>query len=196
MAHNLAVTNGQAAMAYFGEAPWHRLGTRLDNPATAADAIEAAGLDYQVSLVSLVTEQQAAVPQRKGVVRDDSGQVLGTVGNSYVPIQNSEAFQFLDSVVADGGLCYHTAGALGRGERIWMLAELPGHIRVKNTEDVTEKFLLLHNSHDGSSSLRVHFTPIRVVCQNTLTIAEWNGRGKGVSIRHRGNLDSRIQEAQ
>ena len=196
MAHNLASTSGRTAMAYFGEAPWHKLGAKLDNPATASEAIEAAGLNYQVELVSLFTEHQAAVPQRKGVIRMDTGQVLGTVGKSYVPVQNSEAFQFLDAVVADNGLRYHTAGALGQGEKIWMLAKLPGHIQVKGTEDITDKFLLLHNSHDGSSCLRVHFTPIRVVCQNTLAVAERNGRGQGISIRHRGNLEAKIREAQ
>ena len=204
MAHNLATTNGKTAMAYFGEAPWHKLGTKLDNPATAAEAIEAAGLNYQVELVPLFTQAGIPVPRRQGVIRSDNQQILGTVGQGYTPIQNSEAFQFLDFVVADNcspagasnGLRYHTAGALGQGETIWMLAKLPGHIRVRNTEDITEKFLLLHNSHDGSSCLRVHFTPIRVVCQNTLSIAERNGRGQGIFIRHRGNLELKIHEAQ
>jgi phage/plasmid-like protein (TIGR03299 family) len=196
MAHNLAQTNGKTAMAYFGEAPWHKLGTKLDNPATASEAITAAGLDYNVELVPLFTEDGTPVPRRKGVIRSDSRQVLGSVGTSYVPVQNEEAFQFLDAVVADGGLRYHTAGALGKGERVWMLAKLPGHLRVKNTEDITDKFLLLHNSHDGSSPLRVHFTPIRVVCQNTLSIAERNGRGQGISIMHKGDLETKIHEAQ
>ena len=197
MAHNLAQTkDGKAAMFYFGEAPWHKLGTKLENPATAAEAIEAAGLNYNVELVPLFTQAGIPVPRRQGVIRSDTNQILGTVGQGYTPIQNSEAFQFLDSVVADGGLRYHTAGALGKGERIWMLAKLPGHIRVKNTEDITDKFLLLHNSHDGSSCLRVHFTPIRVVCQNTLAIAERNGRGQGIRIMHKGNLESKVHEAQ
>ena len=196
MAHNLATTNGRTAMAYFGEAPWHKLGTKLENPATAAEAIEAAGLNYQVELVPLFTQAGNQVPRRQGVVRSDTSQILGTVGKGYTPIQNAEAFQFLDSVVADGGLRYHTAGALGQGEKIWMLAKLPGSIRVNGTEDITDKFLLLHNSHDGSSCLRVHFTPVRVVCQNTLVIAERNGRGQGISIMHKGNLDQKIREAQ
>ena len=115
MAHNLATTNGTTAIAYYGESPWHGLGTRLENPATAAEAITAAGLDYEVRLASLVTGNGVPVPQRKAVVRSDSQQVLGVVGNSYVPIQNRECFGFLDAVVADGGLRYHTAGALGPG---------------------------------------------------------------------------------
>ena len=196
MAHNLATTNGRTAMAYFGEAPWHKLGTKLENPATAAEAIEAAGLNYRVELVPLFTQAGNQIPRRQGVVRSDTNQILGTVGKGYTPIQNAEAFQFLDSVVADGGLRYHTAGALGQGEKIWMLAKLPGSIRVNGTEDITDKFLLLHNSHDGSSCLRVHFTPIRVVCQNTLAIAERNGRGQGISIMHKGNLEAKVREAQ
>src|SRR5262249_32939093 len=125
MAHNLATTNGKTAMMYTGEVPWHNLGTKLDQPATAREAIEAARLNYRVDLKPLNTDDGTIVPQRKAVVRTDTGKVLGVVGNSYVPVQNYQAFGFLDAVVAEGGLRYHTAGALGNGERIWMLAKLP-----------------------------------------------------------------------
>ncbi len=153
MVHNLAETNGRTAMMYTGESPWHRLGTKLDNPATAEEAIIAAGLDYDVMLADLQTTGGLAVPHRKAVIRSDNYSVLGVVGNNYLPIQNKECFTFLDSVVADGALRYHTAGALGKGERIWLLAKLPDQIRIKNSEDVTDKYLLLSNSHDGTSSL-------------------------------------------
>ncbi len=197
MPHELATTNGRTAMMYFGETPWHRLGTPLKEPATAAEAIQEAGLDYQVELQPLLTDHWLDVSQRKAVVRTDSNEVLGVVGNSYQPIQNYQCFGFLDAVVADGRLRYHTAGALGKGERIWMLAKLPGEIRINNSEDVTEKYLLLHNSHDGTSSLRVFFTPIRVVCANTLAMAERRSRGTdGVSIAHKGNLEAKLGEAQ
>jgi phage/plasmid-like protein (TIGR03299 family) len=196
MPHELAETNGKKAMAFFGETPWHGLGTRLDNPATAEEAIAPAGLNYDVALTPITTIDGQPIPDRRAVVRSDSSSVLGVVGKSYQPVQNRQCFGFLDAVVADGRLRYHTAGALGQGERVWMLAKLPDEIRVKNSEDVTEQFLLLSNSHDGSSSLRVFFTPIRVVCANTLGTAERRSRGSGVSIVHKGDLAAKVREAQ
>jgi phage/plasmid-like protein (TIGR03299 family) len=77
-----------------------------------------------------------------------------------------------------------------------MLAKLPGHIQVKNSADIVDKFLLLSNAHDGSAALRVYFTPIRVVCQNTLSLAERRSHGQGVSILHKGDLEAKIKEAQ
>ncbi len=196
MPADLATTNGKPAMAFFGETPWHGLGTELENPATAAEAIEVAGLNYRAELVPMLTEDGIVIPNRNAVVRDDTREVLGVVGNSYIPIQNGGCFSFLDAVVAEGSVRYHTAGALGKGERIWLLAKLPGHIQVKSTEDVTEKFLLLHNSHNGSSALRVFFTPIRVVCANTLAIAQRKGRGQGIAIQHKGDLAAKVRQAQ
>jgi phage/plasmid-like protein (TIGR03299 family) len=183
-------------MMFTGDPPWHRLGTRLDEPATAREAIEAAGLEYEVELKPLQTTDGTPVPLRKAVQRCDNGHVLGVVGNSYVPVQNRQAFGFLDAVVADGGLRYHTAGALGLGERIWLLAKLPGYIRVRNTEDVVDKFLLLSNTHDGSTALRLFFTPVRVVCQNTLNLAEQRSIREGIAIMHKGHLHTKIQDAQ
>ncbi len=196
MSHDLATTNGQAAMMYAGQTPWHGLGTKLDEPATAAEAIQAAGLNYQVDLRPIETDDDIPIPQRKAVLRTDSNEILGVVGNSYQPVQNHQCFGFLDSVVQDGKLRYHTAGALGRGEKVWMLAKLPRELRVRNSDDVTEQFLLLSNSHDGSSALRVFFTPIRVVCANTLGMAERKSRGQGVAIVHKGNLTEKVAEAQ
>jgi phage/plasmid-like protein (TIGR03299 family) len=196
MVHNLAESNGRTAMMYAGQVPWHRLGTKLENPATAEEAIVAAGLGYDVTLADLQTTENIYVPFRKAVIRTDNSAVLGVVGKGYQPIQNKECFGFLDSVVADGGLRYHTAGALGKGERIWLLAKLPDQIRIKESEDVTDKYLLLSNSHDGTSSLRVFFTPIRVVCQNTLNLADRRGTGQGISIMHKGDLATKVEEAR
>jgi hypothetical protein len=88
MAHNLATTNGRTAMMFCGEEPWHKLGTKLENPATAAEAIEAAGLNYQVELVPLFTKDGNQVPKLQGVIRADNHQVLGTVGQGYTLIMS------------------------------------------------------------------------------------------------------------
>lgn len=196
MPHDLAQTNGRTAMMYAGEAPWHRLGTHLDEPATAEEAIQAAGLNYDVELSSLQTVNGLPVPRKVAVVRSDTQRVLGVVGNTYRPVQNRDCFSFLDAVVAEGEVLYHTAGALGRGERVWMLAKLPAQIRVLNSDDITDQYLLLTNSHDGSSSLRVFFTPIRVVCANTLAVAQRQGQGQGISVIHKGDLSSKVRQAQ
>lgn len=196
MAHNLATANGKTSFAYYGEAPWHGLGQKLDTPATAQEAITAADLDFEVQLTPIATYDGLTVEGRRAVVRYDKQEVLGVDSDRYVPVQNRQAFGFLDAVVAEGGLRYHTAGALGRGEKIFLLAKLPESIRVKNSDDLVDKYLLLSNAHDGSAALRVFFTPIRVVCQNTLNLAERRGQGQGVSILHKGNLEAKIREAQ
>lgn len=197
MAHELATTaDGRTAMMYCGEAPWHGLGQKLDAPATAEEAIAAAGLDYDVTLTPMTTEGGVPVPGRRAVVRADTRTVLGVVSDRFVPVQNRQAFGFLDAVVAEGGVRYHTAGALGRGERVWLLARLPEQIRVRGGDDLVDQYLLLSNAHDGSAALRVLFTPVRVVCANTLSLAHRQGAGEGVSIMHKGDLQAKIRQAQ
>jgi phage/plasmid-like protein (TIGR03299 family) len=194
MGHNLNETDGQFAMMYVGEVPWHKLGTKLDHPATAEEAIEAASLNFTVEKLPLKTEAlDLPVQSHFATVRTDTNQVLGVVGSRYVPIQNEQAFTTFDALVGEGEAIYHTAGALGKGERIWLLAKLPDYIRVKGN-DLVEKFLLLTNSHDGSSVVRVKLTPVRVVCENTLSLA-LSGVEQEVRIRHTAHASERMKEA-
>ena len=168
--------------------PWHKLGNELVNPATAREAIESAGLNFTVvkkPMKEFVGPDHAAdVSDRWVTVRTDTRDVLGIVGDSYEPIQNIEAFTFFDNLVGSDEAIYETAGTLGRGERIWILAKLPGFINVQG-KDIVNKYLLLSNCHDGSSLVRAKLTPIRVVCNNTLTGA-LNG-AEEINIRHTGN---------
>ena len=181
-------------MIYVGEVPWHRLGTKLDKPATAAEAIEAAGLGFTVEKAALKTVVgDLRVERHFATVRTDTFDVLGVVGSRYEPIQNKDAFTTFDALVGEGEAIYHTAGVLGKGERIWLLAKLPDYIRV-NGNDVVEKFLLLTNSHDGSGPVRVKLTPIRVVCENTLIIA-LGGAEQEVHIRHTAGAEAKLKEA-
>jgi phage/plasmid-like protein (TIGR03299 family) len=196
MSHKLYISGTKASMFYVGEVPWHKLGIQLEQPATAAEAIEAAGLDFRVHLKpvkTVVNRKQTIIPGTSATVRSDTGAVLGVVGSRYEPIQNKEAFAFFDSLVGSDEAMYHTAGVLGKGERIWILAKLPSYIRV-GRNDIIDKYLLLTNSHDGSSLVRAKLTPIRVVCSNTLSVA-LSGSEHEVRIRHTANAVHRLEEA-
>jgi phage/plasmid-like protein (TIGR03299 family) len=201
MAHRLEIRNGEASMFYVGEPPWHKLGTPLSKPATAAEAIRLAKLDWRVHKVPLYASDGVvnhSLDRMYGVVRSDMWgkpdcPVLGIVGEAYTPLQNSEAFSFFDPIVGKDAAIYHTAGVLRDGERIWIMAKLPSDIIVKG-DDVAEKYLLLSNSHDGQSSVQVKFTPIRVVCQNTLTMALSEGRT--IRVAHTKDMADRLERAR
>jgi phage/plasmid-like protein (TIGR03299 family) len=198
MAHNLNIEDGRIAMAYFKAdgAPWHKLGTAVEGAMTWAQALEAAHLDWSVGREPLVTAADAiAVPNRVALVRADTRAVLGTASSRYVPIQNREAFGLLDALAAGGEVKYHTVGALGRGETIWLLAKLPGTIAVADVDPV-DRFLLLTNDHSGKRALRVLWTPIRVVCQNTLNAATAGRQREGASIRHCGDVPGQMDTAR
>lgn len=174
-----------------GPSPRHNLGIELNHPKTARDAIEMAGLDYTV--VKKPLELKTGLKQDAyATVRTDTDEVLGFVNESYEPIQNIDAFTFFDALVAEDEAIYETAGVLGKGERIWIRARLPGYIKVHGN-DIVNKYLLLTNSHDGSSHVRVKLTPIRVVCNNTLTAA-LQGEGE-VQISHTRNAVWDLEQA-
>jgi len=200
MSHNLEQREGQASMFFTGDVPWHHLGRCLDKPATAAEAMEAANLDYTVvkkPLIAVIHKKHFAdVPNVFATVRTDTNVVLGVVGSRYEPVQNRDAFSFFDPLVGSdrSEAIYHTAGVLGRGEKIWLLAKLPDYIKVGKKGDPIEKFVLLYNSHDGSSVVRCKLTPIRVVCNNTLTAA-LSGAEQEVRIRHTPSATEKLQEA-
>jgi phage/plasmid-like protein (TIGR03299 family) len=165
--------------------PWHDLGIELNDPQTAREAIEMAGLDYTV--VKKQLELKTGLKQDTfATVRTDTDEVLGFVNSSYEPIQN------IDALVAKDEAIYETAGVFGKGERIWILAKLPGYINVHGN-DIVNKYLLLTNSHSLSSHVRVKLTPIRVVCNNTLTSA-LQGAGE-VQISHTPDAVRDLEQA-
>jgi phage/plasmid-like protein (TIGR03299 family) len=199
MSHNLNETKDGAAMMYVGETPWHGLGKKLEAAATSAEAIKAAKLDWTVKkspAMVATAKGSKVIPGKFAVLREDSQMPLGVVGERYTPLQNAEAFSFFDAVVGLKEAIYHTAGALGEGEKVWLLAKLPGEVKVVG-HDISEKFLLLTNSHDGSGSVKVLFTPIRVVCQNTLNIAlSAKEDSFSFSMRHTPGMGLKVEQAQ
>ena len=118
--------------------------------------------------------------------------MLGIVGERYRIVQNEEAFQFVDQLLGSE-LHFETAGSLHGGRRVWVLATLPEHVQVGG--DAVRPYVLLMNSHDGSTAVIAATTPVRVVCQNTLN---W-GLERALqrfSIRHTEQISRRVHEAR
>ena len=189
------------SMAYYGDPPWHGLGVGVPARATAKEMICAAGLDWQVRMTQIpnVGARAKMKPQRCHLTRmprntSESEVPLGVVSTRYRPLQNCEAFDFFDPIIGDEKAVFETAGSLGNGERVWVLARAPGEIRVAGN-DCCSKYLLLSNCHDGRGAVSVKFTPIRVVCQNTLLFALNSGE-KAHRVRHSRNMQQRLRDVQ
>ncbi|UOE47895.1 DUF945 domain-containing protein [Mucilaginibacter sp. SMC90] len=201
MSHNINFNNNSYSFFSVKERAWHGLGKIVDQYPTSAEAIRYAGLDYTVEKWPMyaydpnaVTMDEPRVPNQLATIRTDTRQVLGVVGKEYEIVQNVDAFRFFDEIVGGGdGILYETAGALGNGERIFITAKLPGYIRVGN-DDFIEKYLFLTTSHDGFGSITAAFTPIRIVCNNTLNAAMSNHTG-AIKIRHTASANERLKVA-
>jgi phage/plasmid-like protein (TIGR03299 family) len=200
MAHEITNTNGISEMAFSGNLPWHNLGQKLEQDVGSFEMIKAAHLDWSVSKMDMVVPNcdpflDIAVPEKVAIVRNDTKAILSVVGEDYAPIQNTEMFAFFESLVGCGELKYETAGSLFGGRRVFATAKTKNQVRINGTDDVSDTYICVFNSHDGSLALKSFFTNIRVVCNNTLNAAI-RGAKNAVSIRHTGDISSRIQEAQ
>jgi phage/plasmid-like protein (TIGR03299 family) len=210
MAHNINYNEQTGKHSFFSvkEKPWHGLGQIVQDYPTSSEAIKHAGLDYTVEKRKLFTFDngnkhanldtdiiipEVEVPGYFATMRTDTEQVLGVVGKDYEVVQNKDAFSFFDAIVGGDGIQYETAGALGKGERVFITAKLPGYIKV-GREDLMEQYLFLTTSHDGYGSITAAFTPIRIVCNNTLNAALRN-HTNAIKIRHTANAKERLEQA-
>ena len=201
-----SVINETAGMAYTDRVPWHGLGVKVEGRAmTAAEAIEAAGMNWEVATTDLYTlkgdprnliagQTYEKIEGKVATMREDTESVLGIVSNRYQPVQNTECFRFFDEIVGTGDAVYHTAGTLWGGRKVWILAHMGNGEYQLDNGDQLESYILLDNSHDGGSALRMRMTPIRVVCSNTLASAT---RGDAVfAARHTSGITGRVTEAR
>lgn len=211
MAHDINYNEKTEKHSFFSvkEKAWHGLGQMISDYPTSAEAIRHAGLNYTVEkrpLFTYDTENQngdpdsdmiipeVEVPGFFATVRNDTDEVLGVVGKDYEIVQNVNAFEFFDSIVGGkDGILYETAGALGKGERVFITAKLPDYIRV-GRNDLIEQYLFLTTSHDGFGSITAAFTPVRVVCANTLNAALRN-HSNCIKIRHTASANDRLKQA-
>jgi len=173
-------------MAYAGEVPWHGLGVSVSNDLTPVQMMEKAGVDWTVQeCESFVDFNGERIPTgQKALVRSTDGRVLTNVGKDWNPVQNEEAFEFFSEYVFAGDMEMHTAGSLRDGQMVWALAKVKESFDLFGG-DTVESYLLFSNPHQYGKSIDVRFTPIRVVCNNTLSLSLSMQAERQVKVGHR-----------
>lgn len=178
-------------MVYVRDVPWHRLGVCVEEAPDSEVALVKAGLLWAVKSEPIYIGSRLADGYRANVRATDDA-LLGIVSDQYQIVQNREAFAFTDELLGEG-VVYETAGSLRGGKRIWLLARMPE--RYKALDDDIDAYLCFTNSHDGSSAVRVITTPIRVVCNNTLSLA-LGGAHRSWSGYHTKGVHDRLDDAR
>tara|TARA_R110001583_G_scaffold387_9_gene3547 strand:- start:2136 stop:3164 length:1029 start_codon:yes stop_codon:yes gene_type:complete len=195
-------------MAYAGEVPWHGLGKKVDNGMTPEQMLKAAQLDWTVSKRPAFTTDKPdcwniidptgeagflRCPDNHFLVRDSDNKVLSPCGESYVPFQNAEVMDFFKRFTEAGKMEMETAGSLKEGKDIWGLAKLTSKFSLPGNDEVGG-YLLLNNSHQVGKAMTAMLTPIRVVCNNTLTLALERNQDR-FRVLHLQMFDEEIQKA-
>lgn len=178
-------------MAYAGEVPWHGLGVPVSNDLTPNQMMKKAGLDWTVEQVnSYVTVGDKKIPTgMKALVRSSDNKVLTNIGQVWNPVQNEDAFNFFSEYVLKGDMEMHTAGSLKGGQLVWALAKVKESFDLFGG-DTVESYLLFSNPHKYGFSIDVRFTPIRVVCNNTLSLSLEAKAERSVKVGHRTEFNA------
>jgi len=194
MAHELEMINGVAQMAYAGDVPWHGLGTKVSNDLTPQQMLEAAGLDWKVNTqpcFTMIDDKRVKIG-KQALVRDMDNKILDIISDDWKPMQNQEAFEFFNDFVAAGDMEMHTAGSLKDGKIVWALAKVSESFELFGGRDKVDAFLHFTNPHSYGQSIDVRFTPIRVVCNNTLTLSLRTQSKNMVKVSHRREFDAEL----
>lgn len=208
MAHELTQNDG---LVLAGSSAWHGLGTVVEQAPTVWGGFKIAGLDWEVEQhpigVSLPVGADArawnAIDTHVANVRSDTREVLGVVGSGWKPVQNRETAEFIEALTGRGNVArLESAGSIRGGRRIWFLVRSATMIELgRGGEDRVQPYFLFANGHDGSLAWWGMPTATRVVCSNTFHAALANRKGqrrlgKAISIRHTGEIKSRLDEAR
>ena len=207
MAHELETQNGKASFASFREPAWHGLGTVFTEEKTTAEMLDAANLNnWNVRLVdveipnTLTSDKSYQYVVRTNPTDKTQTDVLGVVGERYVPVQNEELFAFGDNIL-DGGGRWETAGSIRGGRVVFgsLALERETVLDPTGVADKVKTYLLINTSHDGSIAIQASITPVRVVCANTLNLA-LGRKGKSpkqsFKIRHTQTAEGKIAVAR
>ena len=176
-------------MAYAGEVPWHGLGTPVPSDLTPEQFMVKAGLDWDVEKEDILTTSGIKVKNKQALVRSSDGSILDVVGTGWNPVQNSEAFNFFEEYVNAGDMEMHTAGSLKDGQMVWALAKTKDGFELFNG-DQTDNYFLFTNPHQFGKAINIRMTPIRVVCNNTLTLSLSQNADQMLTVNHRKAFDA------
>jgi phage/plasmid-like protein (TIGR03299 family) len=185
-------------MAYTGAKPWHKLGVEVSNDLTPQEIMTKAGLDwlvakYPIFVTGFEGSAYDVVPDRFALRRESDGKVLDVVGRLYQPVQNEEALSFFTEFVQAGDMKMETAGSLDGGRRIWGLAAIQDGFTLAGG-DAVNGYLLLCSPHKQGEAFTIKFTSIRVVCNNTLTMALNGGGAASFRMSHANRFNADMQE--
>lgn len=189
-------------MAYAHEVPWHGLGFKVSNDMTPAQMLKAAKIDWSVSKRPLFIGGWQEKDGKKtakingnahisktafALCRDEDDSELSVVGASYRPVQNKDAMGFFSKFIEAGHMTMETAGSLYNGRYVWVLAKIGSSFSLANGDKV-EGYLLLCSPHVHGKSLLIQFTPVRVVCWNTLMASVGDNWGKNAKAQAIGQF--------
>lgn len=183
-------------MVFVGEMPWHGLGVRLPARASYEEIVQAAGFYDAEERDVFVPTISTPIPDKKALVRSDTGEYLSVVGKGYEVVQFSEVARTLVEAAGDVKAVFTTAGTLGPvGIKGWLLGELPNPITVKGDPSPIRKYVLGTTGHDGVTAVVIKNVATRVVCANTLGVALGERGGATWRIQHTVNAKTRLEEA-
>jgi phage/plasmid-like protein (TIGR03299 family) len=209
MAHDLENQNGKTSFASFREPAWHGLGTVFTEEKTTQEMLDLANLSkWNVRLEdmeipsNLTSDKSYQYVLRTNPTDNSQTDVLGIVGERYVPLQNEDLFSFGDNIL-DGGGRWETAGSIKGGRVVFgsLALERETVLDPTGVADKVKTYLLINTSHDGSIAIQASITPVRVVCANTLNLAlnrkkKKNGVKQSFKIRHTQTAEGKIQIAR
>ena len=178
-------------MAYAGQVPWHGLGVPVSNDLTPVQMMDKAELNWKVREVeSFIEFDGKRMPTgQKSLVRETDGKILTNVGENWNPVQNETAFDFFHEYVMAGDMEMHTAGSLKGGQMVWALAKVKDSFEILGGDRI-DSYLLFSNPHQYGKAIDIRFTPIRVVCNNTLSLSLDSKKDNSVKMGHRVEFDA------
>jgi phage/plasmid-like protein (TIGR03299 family) len=188
MSHEIETT-AWAGAAH--DVPWHGLGTQCPTDLTPEQFQKKAGLDWAVEKIpayATIDGKQVNIG-KSALVRSTDHRLLSVVSNDWNPLQNSEAFEFFNEFIEAGDMEMHTAGSLKQGELVWALAKVKESFSLFKGKDVVDSYLLFTTPHKFGKAIDIRFTPTRVVCWNTISLALSEASVNQTSISHRVKFD-------